>query len=149
MSPFSSCCWKPMTPESLAPALVFDGGCPFCRHFAQASELRGGLPGLRIIDGRADHELRRSLAARGCSLAGGAVLIDGDRLLHGAAAIQWLCARMAPSDPLLRLLAALFGVPDRARGLYPLLLVARRLALTLKGLPVDPDQEPVGANHGF
>ena len=34
--------------------LVFDGGCPFCRHFAELSELRSGIAGLEIRDGRAD-----------------------------------------------------------------------------------------------
>ena len=37
-------------------------------------------------------------------------------------------------------MAYLFSVPSRARRLYPLLLLARRLALQWKGLPEDPDQ---------
>ncbi|MEC7896232.1 MAG: hypothetical protein VX628_01045, partial [Cyanobacteriota bacterium] len=41
--------------------LVYDGGCPFCRHFARRSELLGGLPDLKIRDGRSDHELRQFL----------------------------------------------------------------------------------------
>jgi predicted DCC family thiol-disulfide oxidoreductase YuxK len=121
------------------PVLVFDGGCPFCRHFAELSELRSGIAGLQIRDGRAEPALRRNLAQRGCRLRDGAVLIDGERLLHGAEAIQWLCARMNPSAPLLRLLAPLLASPQRVRGLYPLLLLARRGALAMRGLPVDPD----------
>lgn len=127
------------------PLLVYDGGCPFCRHFAALSELRAGIPGLRICDGRADHALRASLARRGYRLAEGAVLIDGERVLHGAAAIQWLCARMRPSAALLRLLGPLLAEAPRAERLYPLLLAASRLALGLKGLPVDPDQAAVKA----
>jgi hypothetical protein len=119
--------------------LVFDGGCPFCRHFALLSELRGGIPGLEIRDGRADTELRRSLAASGFHLRDGAMVLDGERVLHGAAAIQWICSRMEPGAPLLRLLATLFSAPGRSRAAYPLLLLARRLALGLRGLPVDPD----------
>jgi hypothetical protein len=122
------------------PVLVFDGGCPFCRHFAELSELRSGIPGLRIRDGRADHQLRRQLAARGYALHQGAVLLVGDQVLHGAAAIQWLCARMSPSAALLRLLAPLLATPQRAGQVYPLLLLARRAALALRGLPLDPDQ---------
>ncbi|MCP9915954.1 DUF393 domain-containing protein [Cyanobium sp. ATX 6F1] len=120
--------------------MVFDGGCPFCRHFALLSELRGGLPGLVIRDGRSDQALRRELRQRGFDLSRGAVLIDGERLLHGAEAIQWLCARMRPSAPLLRLLGPLLADPERAEALYPLLLLARRWALAARGLPVDPDQ---------
>jgi predicted DCC family thiol-disulfide oxidoreductase YuxK len=121
------------------PVLVFDGGCPFCRHFAELSELRSGIAGLQIRDGRSDPALRASLAERGFHLRDGAMLIDGDQVLHGAAAISWLCARMDPSAALLQLLAPLFGDPGRARRLYPLLLLARRCALALRGLPVDPD----------
>ena len=45
--------------------LVYDGGCPFCRHFALRSELVGGVPDLAIRDGRSDHRLRAQLKARG------------------------------------------------------------------------------------
>jgi hypothetical protein len=120
--------------------LVFDGGCPFCRHFAELSELQGGIPGLVIRDGRADDGLRRALAARGAPLRDGAVLLAGDEVLHGAAAIGWISRRMRPSAPLLRLLGPLFASPRRAERLYPLLLLARRVALAWRGLPTDPDR---------
>jgi hypothetical protein len=128
----------PLPPQG--PVLVYDGGCPFCRHFAEQSELRAGIPGLTIRDGRTDHLLRASLTRRGMRLAEGAVLIDGERVLHGAEAIQWLCARMKPSTALLGLLGPLLADRSRADRLYPLLLAARRLALGLRCLPVDPDQ---------
>jgi len=120
--------------------LVYDGGCPFCRHFALASELRGGIPLLELRDGRADHVLRTALKARGLNLARGAVLLEDERAWHGAEAIAELCRRLAPSGPLLQLLRGLFSEPNQARRLYPLLLLARRLALQWRGLPEDPDQ---------
>ena len=120
--------------------LVYDGGCPFCRHFALRSELVGGVPDLEIRDGRADQALRAELAARGLHLARGAVLLEGSQAWHGAEAIAELCRRLEPSDALLALLRGLFAEPQRAGRLYPLLLLARRLALQLKGLPEDPDQ---------
>jgi len=131
-----------------APLLVFDGGCPFCHHFAALSELRGGIPDLQLHDGRRDHDLRRQLADRGYPLSRGAIVLEGGRIHHGAAAIQWICARMAPSGPLLALLTPLFADPDRARRLYPLLLGARRLALGLRGLPEDPDRSGVAPDSG-
>ena len=88
--------------------LIYDGGCPFCREFALRSELQAGVPNLRIVDGRADHTIRREL--------------------------------MNPSDPLLGLLAKLFGDNQRSALAYPALLAARRLALATRGLSVDPDQ---------
>jgi predicted DCC family thiol-disulfide oxidoreductase YuxK len=126
--------------DPLAPVLVFDGGCLFCRHFAELSELRSGIAGLQIRDGRADHALRHQLAAQGFPLSDGAVLLVGGQVLHGAAAIQWLCVRMQPSSALLQLLAPLLATPQRALRLYPLLLLARRAVLALRGLPVDPDR---------
>lgn len=128
-----------MPTADAAPVLVFDGGCVFCRHFAELSELRSGIAGLQIRDGRSDHALRQQLSQRGYPLRDGAVLLVGDQVLHGAAAIQWLCERMTPSDTLLQLLRPLLATPERARGFYPLLLLARRLALAVRGLPVDPD----------
>ncbi len=125
--------------QARGPVLVFDGGCPFCRHFAELSELRGGIPGLTIRDGRAETALRQELARRGFQLRDGAMVLDGERVLHGAAAIAWLCERMAPSAALLRLLAPLLGDSRRSREVYPLLLLARRAALGLRRLPVDPD----------
>ncbi|MEY4358575.1 MAG: hypothetical protein RLZZ631_61 [Cyanobacteriota bacterium] len=123
--------------------LVYDGGCPFCRHFALRSELVGGLPDLEIRDGRAEHALRAELVRRGLPLARGAVLLEGQRAWHGAEAIAELCRRLAPSDALLALLRGVFAEPQRADRLYPLLLLARRLALQVKGLPEDPDQSGV------
>ena len=122
--------------------LIYDGGCPFCREFALRSELQAGVPNLRIVDGRADHDLRCELNTIGLSLRNGAVLIEGEQKWHGSEAIAELSRRMKPSDPLLRLLARLFADNQRSALAYPALLAARRLALATRGLSVDPDQVP-------
>ena len=122
--------------------LIYDGGCPFCRDFALRSELQAGVPNLRIVDGRADHNLRRELNTLGLPLRNGAVLIEGEQKWHGSEAIAELSRRMKPSDPLLKLLARLFADNQRSALAYPALLVARRLALATRGLSVDPDQVP-------
>ena len=119
--------------------LVYDGGCPFCSSFAQRAELQGGLPDLKIRDGRADHALRAELAGRGHRLANGAMLLEGERIWHGSAAIAELNRRMNPSDALLQVLQQVFRNEGRAHQLYPALLLARRLALAVQGRPVDPD----------
>ena len=121
--------------------LVYDGGCPFCSAFAQRAELQGGLPELEIRDGRADHDLRADLASRGYRLANGAMLLEGDSIWHGSAAIAELNRRMSPSDALLQLLQQVFRDDGRADQLYPALLLARRLALAVRGQPVDPDHQ--------
>ena len=94
--------------------LIYDGGCPFCREFALRSELQAGVPNLRIVDGRADHDLRRELNTLGLQLRNGAVLIEGEQKWHGSEAIAELSRRMKPSDPLLRLLARLFADNQRS-----------------------------------
>ena len=119
--------------------LVYDGGCPFCSSFAQRAELQGGLPDLKIRDGRADYALRAEMAGRGYRLANGAMLLEGDRIWHGSAAIAELNRRMNPSDALLQVLQQVFRNEGRAHQLYPALLLARRLALAVQGRPVDPD----------
>ncbi|HGY5554918.1 MAG TPA: hypothetical protein ACN46L_04815, partial [Prochlorococcus sp.] len=63
---------------SSTPLFVYDGGCPFCRHFAELSELRSGIKGLRIYDGRADKALRDDLSSRGLFFSDGAILIVDD-----------------------------------------------------------------------
>ena len=120
--------------------LVYDGGCLFCRAFALSAELKGGLPHLTIRDGRNDQGLRQELAQLGLELTNGAVLIEGQRYWHGSDAIAEISKRMKPSDPLLTLLSDLFADKARAKTLYPGLLAARRVALGLRGLHVNPDQ---------
>ena len=121
--------------------LVYDGGCPFCRHFALRSELTGGIPELEIRDGRAEQALRQELRRRGMNLAYGAVLLEDEQAWHGSAAIAELTRRMRPGDPLLQLLRSLFRDDARSLLLYPGLLLARRLSLIARGLPEDPDEE--------
>ena len=126
--------------EGLLKTLVYDGGCPFCKAFALRTELKGGIPDLLIRDGRVENGLRNDLRRRGFNLSDGAVLMDGDQIWHGSEAISILCSELKPSDPLLALLNGLFRNSKRARLFYPGLLAALQLALTLKGLPVDPDR---------
>ena len=120
--------------------LIYDGGCPFCREFALRSELKAGIPNLRIVDGRADHNIRRQLNNHGLPLRDGAVLIEGEQRWHGSEAIAELSRRMNPSGPLLTSLAKVFSDDQRSALAYPALLVARRMALATRGLSVDPDE---------
>lgn len=122
--------------------LVYDGGCLFCNNFALLCELKGGIPDLQIKDGRADNALRHDLKKRGMDLANGAVLIDGDNAWYGSDAIAVISEKLDPSSNLLKVLMLVFHDKKRSRRLYPALLFARRLALAIRNLPIDPD-----ANH--
>jgi hypothetical protein len=66
--------------------------------------------------------------------------VEGKKIWHGSAAIAELCRRMEPSDQLLGLLQGVFRDDARSKILYPALLLARRVALNIRGLNVDPDE---------
>lgn len=145
-----------MKPQPAHLKLVFDGGCPFCQAFAQLSELKGGLPQLEIIDGRANSQLRQALKAQGYPLSKGAILMvdpdNGDahgtpRIVHGPAAVSLLCRHLRPSTGLVQLLKVVFANRERTEFLYPLLLWVRRLALSWRSLPVDPDHNAMGSGR--
>ena len=119
--------------------LVYDGECPFCQAFALRTELAAGVPDLSIVDGRQAPKLRRELLEQGLSLRDGAMLLDGGQVWHGSAAIAELSNRMQPSDALLQVLRSMFCHRGRAAFLYPGLLLARRIALALRGVSPDPD----------
>jgi predicted DCC family thiol-disulfide oxidoreductase YuxK len=127
-----------MSYKSDSLVLVYDGGCVFCEAFASRAELMGGLPGLKIVDGRTDHQLRHHLQRQGFNFDNGAVLISGEQIWHGSAAIAQISALMRPSDPLLHVLKEIFKQPQRAQRVYPFLLFARRVVLGLRGLSVSP-----------
>ena len=83
--------------------------------------------------------MRRQLLDKGLSLKNGAMLLEGDQVWHGSAAIAELSSRMQPSDALLQVLQRMFRDRGRAAFVYPALLLARQIALALKGVSPDPD----------
>ncbi len=125
------------------PILIFDGGCPFCRHFAELSELKSGIKSLQIKDGRSNKKLIAELSQKGFSLKKGAIVINGDQIFHGAEAIHWILTQMQPSANLLKVLTFIMSNKRNSELLYPLLLQARRIALSIKRLPIDPTDSEV------
>ncbi len=119
----------------MSPNLIFiyDGECPFCNQFAELIELKSNLPGIKIKNAR-DHPPE---IPNGYDMdLQGAILIKGDEMLHGANAINWICAQIeAPSDALLAVLKIIFISNRRSRLVFPYLLIARRITLFLKGVP--------------
>ena len=112
---------------------IYDGECPFCNQFAELLELRSNLPNIQIKDARKnpidlpdgyDMDIK------------GAILIKDGELLHGAEAINSICAQIkAPSDALLKVLLIAFSSKKRTKLLFPILLFSRRVLLLLKGVP--------------
>ena len=122
---------------------IYDGDCPFCNHFAQLLEIKSNIPSLQIVDGRKNLDQITSLYKKGYDLNNGAILINNGNIKHGAEAINCICSKIEnPSDSILEFLRIIFHSNRRSKFIFPLLLLARRLLLTLKGKtwkPVDPN----------
>tara|TARA_Y100001968_G_C19276629_1_gene677064 strand:- start:437 stop:838 length:402 start_codon:yes stop_codon:yes gene_type:complete len=118
---------------------IYDGECPFCNHFAQLLELKSSLPELEILDGRQNLSLLSQLFNQGYDLNKGAILINHDKIMHGADAIYWICSEIKePSDSLLEILRIIFSSKKRTKFFFPFLLWGRRLILALKGKVLQP-----------
>ena len=125
---------------------IYDGECPFCNHFAQLIELKSSLPEFEILDGRNNLALLTQLYNQGYDLNKGAILINGEKIMHGADAVNWICSEIKePSDSLLEVLRIIFTSNKMTNLLFPFLLWGRRLSLTLKGKV----WRPVGENSQF
>ena len=125
---------------------IYDGECPFCNHFAELLELKSSLPEFELLDGRKNLSLLSKLYRQGFDLNNGAILISNKKIMHGADAINWICNEIKePSDSLLEVLRIIFTSNKMTKFLFPILLWARRLSLTLKGKV----WQPVSENNQF
>ena len=121
---------------------IYDGECPFCKHFAQLLELKSSLPEFEIIDGRKNLALLSKLYNQGYDLNKGAILVHNENIMHGANAINWICSNIEePSDSLLEIIRIVFSSNKRTKFFFPFLLWSRRLSLTLKGKVWQPVSE--------
>ena len=113
---------------------IYDGECPFCNHFAELLEIKSKI-NIKILDGRKNLTLIKSLIEKGFDLDRGAILLKDDEILHGADAINTICRQINnPSSSLLFLLTRVFKSDKRTNMIFPLLVRARRLALISKGI---------------
>ena len=114
---------------------IYDGECPFCNHFAELLEIKSKLNNIKILDGRKNLTLIKSLLDKGYDLDKGAILLKDEDIFHGAEAINTICKQIKnPSSSLLFLLSRIFKSTKRTSVLFPLLIRARRFALIAKGV---------------
>ena len=84
---------------------IYDGECPFCNHFAELLEIKSKLNNIKILDGRKNFTLIKSLLDKGYDLDKGAILLKDEEIFHGADAINTICKQINnPSSSLLFLL---------------------------------------------
>ncbi|WP_320667507.1 DCC1-like thiol-disulfide oxidoreductase family protein [Prochlorococcus sp. MIT 1307] len=112
---------------------IYDGQCPFCNHFAELLELKSNLSNIQIKNAR---ENPPELPVGYDMDQKGAILIRNNEILQGASAINTICSQIKdPSGPLLKILSTTFSSNQRTNLLFPLLLIARRVSLFIKGVP--------------
>ena len=114
---------------------IYDGECPFCNHFAELLEIKSKVNNIKILDGRKNSTLIKSLLEKGFDIDKGAILLKDEDIFHGAEAINTICKQINnPSSRLLFLLSRVFKSTKRTSVLFPLLVRARRFALIAKGV---------------
>ena len=114
---------------------IYDGECPFCNHFAELLEIKSKVNNIKIVDGRKNLILIKSLLEKGFDIDKGAILLKDEDIFHGAEAINTICKQIKnPSSSLLFLLSRVFKSTKRTNVLFPLLVRARRFALIAKGV---------------
>ena len=114
---------------------IYDGECPFCNNFAELLEIKSKINNIKILDGRKNLIIIKSLLVKGYDLDKGAILLKDDDIFHGANAINTICKEIKnPSSSLLKILSSVFKSNKRTKFFFPLLLRARRFALISKGV---------------
>ena len=114
---------------------IYDGECPFCNNFAELLEIKSKINNIKIIDGRKNLNIIKSLLEKGYDLDKGAILLKDDDIFHGANAINIICKEIKnPTSNLLKILSRIFKSNKRTKFIFPLLLRARRFALISKGV---------------
>ena len=114
---------------------IYDGECPFCNNFAELLEIKSKINNIKILDGRKNLSIIKSLLEKGYDLDKGAILLKDDDIFHGANAINTICKEIKnPSSNLLKILSIVFKSNKRTKFFFPLLLRARRFALISKGV---------------
>ena len=114
---------------------IYDGECPFCNHFAELLEIKSKITNIKILDGRKNLTLIKSLLDKGYDIDKGAILLKDQDVFHGADAIHTICKQINnPSNSLLLILSGVFKSNKRTNMIFPLLVRARRFALISKGI---------------
>ena len=76
---------------------IYDGECPFCNHFAELLEIKSKITNIKILDGRKNLTLIKSLLEKGYDLDKGAILLKDEDIFHGPNAINTCLLYTSPS----------------------------------------------------
>jgi hypothetical protein len=113
--------------------IVYDGDCPLCKDYVTHLRLVEAAGEIALIDARADTSTVQAFWDAGYDLDQGMIVVVGKTTYYGAAAVTAL-ARLSSDNRLFNKLNhwALAHEP-LTRLAYPLMKMARRIALWLRG----------------
>ena len=112
---------------------IYDGECPFCNHFAELLEIKSKINNIKILDGRKNLTLIKSLLDKGYDLDKGAILLKDEDIFHGADAINTICKQINnPSSSLLLLLSKVFKSNKRTNLIFPLSSQSQKIRIDIK-----------------
>lgn len=113
--------------------IIYDGDCPLCKDYVQRLRLVAAAGEITLIDARTDTATVQAYWDKGYDLDQGMIAVVGKTIYHGAAAVTAL-ARLSSDNTLFNKLNhwALAHEP-LTRLAYPLMKLARRIALWVRG----------------
>ena len=113
--------------------IVYDGECPFCKHYMQLLRLRASAGNVRLVDARSDDPQVDEVVRRGYDLDEGMIVTVGDQYYHGSDALQVLAMLSTGAGWFNRFNAYVFRSKRVSAFLYPVLRSGRNLALRILG----------------
>ena len=113
--------------------IIYDGDCPLCKDYVRRLRLVEAAGEVALIDARANTPTVQVYWDKGYDLDQGMIVVVGDTIFYGADAVTAL-ARLSSDNTLFNKLNhwALVHEP-LARLAYPLMKMARRIALWVRG----------------
>lgn len=116
--------------------IVYDGECPFCSNYVRLMALRKSVDNVALINARTQHPVVQKLIDLGYDLNEGMAAIYGDTIYYGSDAVVVISSMSGERGWLARSIARLLRDQRRAKLLYPVMKVGRRIVLTILGKPL-------------
>lgn len=115
---------------------VYDGECPICQMGAALFKVRQNVGALYTVDARSehDHPIMKEVNAAKLDIDAGMVIKYDGRLYQGEEALVLMANIGDTQDTFNRLNRTLFRSKTLSKLCYPLMKLARDIALALKGV---------------
>lgn len=128
--------------------IIYDGDCPLCHDYVKRLRLIEAAGEVALVNARADAQTTQAYWAQGHNLDEGMIVVVGGAVFYGAAALTTLAQLSSTSTLFNRLNHWLLSHGTVTRLLYPLMKLARRVALRLKGRPrLERPMNPIDPPH--